>query len=252
MWLAKCLSVLLVTGLQGCAGEKPSGPAPVPLEITGHSGNLPVRLYKPHPPFQGLILFASGDGGWKPFEDRICRNLAANGFCVVGWDCRKYADAGVYDQQALVSDMTKAMNAGAEAASCPRSPSILAGYSTGAEQALAAASAHPRPDGLKGVLIIAPGERGRYGITTSDLIGLTPTGKGSFALTDLSPGLKGLRLFQIHGEHDPLAQTEWLKSLQIPHKLEVYPDGWHMFKGGPKDFQNLLMQGARWVFDEGG
>lgn len=235
--------------LQGCASG-PTSKAFTPLDVPGARGPLPVYLYKPTSPFRGVVLFASGDGGWKSFEDKICQELAVNGFCVIGWDCRKYADAGAYTQAILMADFAAAIREGSRAAGSPDKPLILAGFSTGAEQAVAAAAGKPRLSGLRGVLVIAPGERGRYGITTSDLMCITPQGEGSFALTEHSPGLAGLRLFQIHGEHDPLSQTHWLGSLTIPHKLKVYPNGWHTFQGGPPDFLALVVKAADWLLDE--
>lgn len=194
-----------------------------------------------------MVLFASGDGGWKGFEDRICQSLARQGYCVVGWDCLAYSKPGFYDQKTLASDFDTAIRSGAKAVGAPRAPLVMAGYSTGAEQVVAAAAASQRPSGLCGVVAIAPGWRGRYGITTSDLMGIAPSGEASFALEEHAPGLAGLRFFQIHGEHDPLAQTDWLKTLTIPHKLAVYPNGWHTFGGGPEDFQTLVCQAVGWV-----
>lgn len=235
--------------LAGCASER-SVRTGTAMSVEGRRGPLPVYLYKPTPPVRGVIVFASGDGGWKSFEEKICANLAAGGFCVVGWDSLKYAGEGPYDQAILASDFYTAAAEGAAAVKCPPVPLVFAGYSTGAEQAVAAAAWHPRLRKLSGVLVVAPGKRGRYGITTADLMGLTPTGKGSFDLTEHSPGLEGLRLFQIHGQYDPLAQSEWLSSLTIPHSLVEYPDGWHTFKGGPADFQELVLRGVKWVLDE--
>ena len=78
-------------------------------------------------------------------------------------------------------------------------------------------------------------------------MGLTPKGPNTFALADMASGLDGLRIFQIHGEHDPLAQTAWLEHLKAEHKLEVYPDGWHLFRGAPPDFLELVSKGASWI-----
>ena len=56
--------------------------------------SFPVRIYEADKPCRALVLFASGDGGWTAFEDKICRYLASQSLCVVGWDCRKFADPG--------------------------------------------------------------------------------------------------------------------------------------------------------------
>lgn len=126
-------------------------------------------------------------------------------------------------------------------------PVVLIGYSTGAEQAVAGAAWHTRPKGLAGVLLIAPGQRARYGITRADLMGISPHGGGSFALADFGLALDGLRVVQIHGEYDFLDSTKWLSVLRAPHKLKVYPDGWHSFKGGAPDFLKMLDDEIDWI-----
>lgn len=207
-----------------------------------------VRLYRPAKPCRAVIVFASGDGGWKPFEDKICRHLASQGLAIAGWDCLRYAGEGSYDQKALSADFSTVLLETKRACGISTPvPVIFAGYSTGAEQAVAAGAFSPRPVGLAGLLLISPGERGRYGIDTSDLMGLTPRGTGSFALSDLGPSLSGLRVMQIHGEHDPLDSTEWLKNLDATHGLKTYPGGWHFFKGGPPDFLKMLDDAIDWI-----
>ncbi len=151
---------------------------------------------------------------------------------MVGWDCRKFADPGPYDQKVLAAGFAAALDEASRINGVRDVPVIFSGYSTGAEQAVAAAAAIPRQPKLVGLLIIAPAERGRYGSTTPDLMGIKPTGKGSFGLSDLVPGMTGLRIVQIHGEHDPLDSTEWLGHLNTPYQLKIYPDGWHFFKDG--------------------
>lgn len=176
--------------------------------------------------------------------------LAASGFCVVGWDCSKYAKLGKYDRSQLSRDMGEALQQIQHRCGTGQLPVVLAGFSTGAEQVVAVASnGAQRPANLAGLLLLSPGERGRYGITTSDLLGITPKGPDTFSLAEMAPGLKGLRVYQIHGEHDPLDQTEWLHFLEVPHHLAVYPNGWHLFRGAPPDFLDLIRSGVRSVLD---
>lgn len=196
------------------------------------------------------MLLASGDGGWSGFEEKIGGELASRGFRVVCWDCQKYAALGSYDRKLLSTDMIAAIQAAGVAGTTIGKPLILAGYSTGAEQVVAVASGPWRPPQVAGLLLISPGWRGRYGISLCDRMGLPPKGSDTFSLQDLSSHLENLRIYQIHGEHDPLDQTAWLQGLKVPHKLAVYPDGWHLFKGGPPDFLTMVAKGTAWILHE--
>jgi phosphatidylglycerol lysyltransferase len=245
-FFAALLAVLLAGQVSSCGGKDGSfGGQETVLKLPRMS--FPVRIHETDKRYRAIVLFASGDGGWNPFEDKICRYLATQGLRVVGWDCRKFADPGLYDQKVLAAGFAAALHEASRINEIRDVPVVFAGYSTGAEQAVAAAAASPRQPKLVGLLLIAPTERGRYGITTSDLMGIEPVGEGSFGLSDLAQGLEGLRVVQIHGEHDPLDSTEWLARLDTPHQLEVYPDGWHFFKGGPPDFLKLLADAIDWI-----
>ncbi len=245
------LAVLVAGHFPSCRGKDGAfGGQEVFLKLPRIS--FPVRIYEPEQRCRGLILFASGDGGWKEFEDKICRYFASQGLCVVGWDCRKFADPGLYDLKILASGFAAAIEEAKRRCAIGDVPIVFSGYSTGAEQAVAAATAAPRQQKLVGLLLLAPSERGRYGITMSDLMGIKSTGTASFGLPDLAPEMKGLRIVQIHGEHDPLDSTEWLQNLDTPYQLKTYPDGWHFFEGGPPDFLKLLGDAIDWILSPAG
>jgi phosphatidylglycerol lysyltransferase len=245
---AVLLALLLWSQLSSCGGKHDAfGGEETILKLARMS--FPVRIYEAAGDCRALVLFASGDGGWKAFEDKICRYLASQGFCVVGWDCRKFADPGLYDEKVLAAGFAAAVEEAKRINGLGDVPVVFAGYSTGAEQAVAAAAASPRQARLVGLLIIGPGQRGRYGITLSDLMGINPVGEGSFGLSDLAEGIEGLRVVQIHGEHDPLDSTEWLKHLNTPYQLKIYPDGWHFFRDGPPDFLKLLADAIDWILN---
>ena len=170
------LAVLFASQVSSCGGKEGSfGGQETVLKLSRMS--FPVRIYEADKRCRAVVLFASGDGGWKAFEDKICRYLAAQGLCVVGWDCRQFADAGPYDQKVLDAGFAAALEEARRINGVRDVPVVFSGYSTGAEQAVAAAAASPRQQKLAGLLLIAPAERGRYGITTSDLMGIKPDGK---------------------------------------------------------------------------
>lgn len=220
------------------------------IDLPTVRGTVPVAVFCPSKPARALVVLASGDGGWTDFEEKISRGLAADGFCVAGWDVQKYAGKGSYDGPALARDISAALRDSARACGGSGLRVVLMGYSTGAEQMVAVAAEPGRPRDLAGLLLVSPGHRGRFGITMSDLLGMPPAGPGTFSLEELRPRLAGLRIFQIHGEHDPLDQTSWLDGLAAEHRLAVYPEGWHLFNGAPPDFIAMVTGGVDWILRE--
>ncbi len=221
-------------------------PAPSVSIPTKH-GEFSVQVFAPSGEIKALVVFGTGDGGWSYFEDRIARALSAEGYAVVGWDCRAYAKLGPYTQEDIAADVNAAIKKGRSFLRSEDGPIVLGGWSTGAEQMIAVAASPHRPKETTGLLILAPGERGRYGITMTDLLGLTPRGANTFALADMAKHLEDLRVVQFHGEKDNLDQTDWLKKLSAPHQLEVYPNAGHDFDGASPAFLEQLCQKMTWL-----
>ncbi len=241
-WLAK----LVFMFVSACTWHKAPAPAPT-VVLSTKRGDFSIQVFEPAGEAKGLVVFGTGDGGWSYFEDRIARALAHCGYGVVGWDCRAYAKLGAYGQSQLAADVRSAVAKGCELFQCDDVPVVLGGWSTGAEQMTSVAASPHRPENLAGLLLLAPGERGRYGITLSDLLGLTPRGPDTFALADLGKHLAGLRVLQFHGEQDALDQTTWLKDLTVPYRLVNFPKSNHDFGGASPEFLDRLCREMDWL-----
>jgi len=219
-------------------------------------GDFPVRVYAPKGEIKGTLLFGSGDGGWKIWEDCACQSLALDGWRVIGWDCRRYASDGFvpYSAEILGRDLQTMVSVGIGGSSRGKSV-FYGGYSTGAEQAVSGAAWMLSQQGAseclpRGLLLVAPGERGRYGITKADLIGMTPRGVGSFGLADLASSLGKIPIAQIHGSLDPLDSTKWFEGgekNQIQHRIIVIQGDGHFFGNADKSFQLELCKAADWL-----
>ena len=112
---------------------------------------------------------------------------------------------------------------------------------------MAAAGTADRPADLIGLLLVAPGSRGRYGMTTSDLLGLDPTGEGSFGLADFADQLDPLRVAQFSAGLDPLDDTSWLSSLGTPHRVFNLERTLHDMGGAGEEFQAKLDEALQWT-----
>lgn len=223
----------------------------LPLDLS--SGPFETLYFEAAHP-RGVMIVATGDGGWSgQWEEPVARHAASVGYAVGGWDCRKFADSRTFDHDKLVESFNAAVAAVRKRAGLPDDcPVWYAGWSTGAEWALNAAASPAREKHLVGVLAAAPGDRSRYGLTKSDLLGLQPQGPDTYALADLAPALHGIKLVQFAGELDPLDDTEWIERMhpETPHKLVVIPAAPHdMDKAGPRFLAEMDMA-IQWMEDQ--
>ena len=233
----------------------------LPLQLS--TGPFQTSYYEAKFP-KGIVIIASGDGGWGRYwapatkewtgqwEEPLAQHAAAAGYAVGGWDCRKFADTRKFNQTQLAEGFNAAVAAVRQRAKLPADcPVWFTGWSTGAEWALAAAASPNREPHLVGVLPAAPGDRSRYGITASDLLGQDPSGPGSFALTELAAGLRGVRIVQFAAGLDPLDDATWLKALDAgaPHKVVSIPGVPHdMGKCGTRFLAEFDMA-IQWTLD---
>ncbi|MGC4071679.1 MAG: alpha/beta fold hydrolase [Nibricoccus sp.] len=197
---------------------------------------------------RAIVILGSGDGGWSYWEERVAKHLGRT-CAVVGVDFSTYS-ASDYSQSVLAADLatltalarSRVGGKGAEL------PVIYGGWSMGAEQAVAAAGAvQSRPPGLRGLLLVAPGERGRYGLRLRDRVGLAPSGDGTFGLADFAVPLKGLRLAQFHAKYDLLDTPEWAAGLDLDLKRFDLPRGFHDFEGAGPDFLKMVDEAVDWI-----
>ena len=225
-------------------------PATEPLMLA--RGAFEVAWYLPGEgrSVRGFFVLGSGDGGWSYWETRVARHLVKNGWAVAGVDFALYATTD-FTQEILAADYTRMVNElgrRTKQAVDGRIPLVYGGWSMGAEQAMpAAAVAAGRPEGLRGLLMVAPGQRGRYGLHTPDKLGITPTGEGTFGLADFAPQLRGLKLAQLHAGLDPLDSIDWQNGLPLIHRLWEYPRAFHDFDNASPAFLALMDKAINWL-----
>ena len=230
----------------------------LPHHFPGSGEALPLIL--PHGKFQtlyynkdrqnprGIVILATGDGGWSYWEEKVAKHLADEGYAVGGWDCRKFADTRTYDAAELAAGFRLAMAAVQKRSGAGSVPIWYGGWSTGAEQAVAAAAFPGRPEELVGLLLAAPGRTGRYGIEESDLLGVEPSGENTFRMSSLAPKLKGLKIVQFAAGFDPLDDTSWLPALgSIPHQLVELPTALHDMGKAGDEFLEKLDKAMAWT-----
>ena len=222
----------------------------LPLQLS--TGAFQTTYYAADNP-KGILIVASGDGGWSnQWEEPTARHAAATGYAVGGWDCRKFADTRSFNQAQLAEAFNAAVAAVRKRAKLADDcPVWFTGWSTGAEWAVAAAATPEREKHLVGILAAATGDRSRFGINASDLLGLPPAGPDSFALADLAPALQGVRIAQFSAGLDLLDGVGWLAALgpRTPHKLVRIPGVPHDMGGAGERFLAEFDMAIQWMID---
>ena len=231
-----------------------------------HGGDMMLRIYEPDDlPPRAIYIFGSGDGGWSPWEDQISVWLRDMGVYVVGWDFNRYAIKKVtnadgkeieehddFTKEDLGRDMAIMAKAAMDRIGKGDDiPVIYGGWSSGAVQAVPAAEWKGRPKTLVGLMLFGSDIRGRYGLRDSDLIGKTPVGPGTFALSEFNKAVENLRVVQFHGTADFMASTSWIRTLKSPHALYEMPRANHGFDGPSEEFsEDYLPRGVDWILGD--
>jgi lysylphosphatidylglycerol synthetase-like protein (DUF2156 family) len=245
----RCLALLLLALSPALADEEDDVPVPR-LAVHLARGPETVRLYEPDDlPPRAIFVFGSGDGGWSAWEDVISHWLREDGIFVVGFNMREYAKQD-YDAATLGRDMAALAREAATRGGGTDTPVIYGGWSMGAVQVVAAAAWKDRPVDLAGLMLMSADSRGRYGLRAKDELGVTPTGPGTFALSDFSNAMTKLRVAQFHGGADFMASTAWIRSLKSKHQLYTIPGANHGFDGPSDDFHRYLLHGINWVLGD--
>jgi phosphatidylglycerol lysyltransferase len=230
----------------GLAAESPGRDLTVPLT----RGAFTLHAFAPVQAAKRLIVFGTGDGGWSPWEQKVCAALAQAGNYVLGLDFRAYARTD-YTLDTLRQDAATLVAAGLKEAGNAQLPVILGGWSMGAAQSVPMAAAPGLTPRVAGLLLVAPSERGRYGLRAADELGFLPKGEGTFALSDFGAALKNIPIAQYHAEKDFLDAPGWLGAHPGPHKLVSEPEVWHDFGGANDAFIGKLKQGLAWLDQPG-
>ncbi len=253
------IAALIVTGMNyGWWSRRThvAAPANYDLVVPLTRGSFTLKVYSPGEDFvpKALIIFGSGDGGWKPiWEDRVASYLSSKGYAVAGIDFKTYSQTD-FSEEILGKDTLTIAAAMRKRLDASEVPLVIGGFSMGAVEAIPQAvyilaRDHEESEKLTGLVVCAPGKRGRYGLRMEDTMDEEPTGPDTFAIADFSKKLGALRVAQFHGGGDILSSRLWLNRLEAPHRLWELPNGFHSFSGASDAFLAQLSEGLNWVLD---
>jgi phosphatidylglycerol lysyltransferase len=200
----------------------------------------------PQGPTSAIIIFASGDGGWSELEENISLTLEHHGYEVIGINSNAYAETD-YDLPTLQADYDRIIQKAEERYGSRRTPVILAGWSMGAAQVIAAAGGPHRPRDLAGLLLLDPCSRGRYGLRLLDRTDFLPTGPGTFAVDQFAKAMGTLRVVQWHAAEDSIDSRAWLVSLTAPHEELDFQNTGHYYTNDRANFLAQLIDSIPWI-----
>lgn len=195
-----------------------------------------------------LVFLASGEGGWRKFDDLIAGCLSDAGYWVGGLDVMGYFWKAQDDREALASDARAYASALAKAAGRPEgTPIVLAGFSFGADLSPWIAGAGGWGKRVAGLLMIGPDETGSLEFRVSEILGFSAKDH-IFKVSDALATAAGVPVLFIHGEKDHDSAAPALHAgASEPKKILIVPDAGHHFSGKEDLFRSALVEGMAWI-----
>jgi type IV secretory pathway VirJ component len=176
-------ATVLALALTACPSAKPPY---VPRDPVLRA--LPLYFYPASDSAKAVVIFFGNDIGFWDAHDRLARQLASNGYTVIGVDIKKYIDRlpepYASREAAFDSSIDGVIARAVREMRATSLPLVLGGHSFGADLALWTA-AHAPPPHTVGVLALAPTARSHFYVTATDRANIgEPDEPGSFAISD--------------------------------------------------------------------
>ncbi|HEY3174833.1 MAG TPA: AcvB/VirJ family lysyl-phosphatidylglycerol hydrolase [Candidatus Polarisedimenticolia bacterium] len=240
-------SLLLSCG----AGSLAAADSPVSVKVATSRGEFKLMVFHPPadtPPGKPGILFISGEGGWRRFDDLIASDLAGLGHWVGGVDAMEYFWQPQDDRQALAVDFRAYAAALARAAKGPEdTPVVLGGFSFGADLAPLLAGSGGWGERLGGLLMIGPDETGSLAFRLMEILGFESKDH-VFSVAEALRAASGTPVAFIHGEKDGSSATPSLHERATgPKKLIVVAGADHHFSGREDRLRAALGESMEWL-----
>ncbi len=236
------------------AGAASRAPSPQRLHVETSRGTLELRVYAPASSDEGEppVLFLSGEGGWRRFDEGLAAHARAAGFWVGGFDCWSYFWKPQDDRDALARDIRACADALARAAGRPPgAPFILAGYSFGADLVPWIAGGADWGGRLRGLLMIGPDLTGSLEVRISELLGFRPS-THVFSVSDALRSAAGVPVVLVHASKDDSSDAPALAAVASdPKKLIVVEGGSHHFSGAERGLEEAVAGGLGWLLATG-
>ena len=222
----------VVTGLCFWLGLWTGSQAWAAKQIAPSVSDLPLVEIAGSRADQTLVLFLSGDGGWRDLDKTIAERLAGEGLQVVGFDCLRYFWAARSPAE-LAEALGRTMDHYRRSWGSQRF--VLAGYSFGADVLPAALSRMPdelRSDVIK-VVLLGLSDQAEWVIHPAEWIGIRAAGDP--VLPDAAK-LDMRRVLCISGREE---EVSLCRDPALSQAERIETSGGHHFDG---DYQGLALK----------
>lgn len=229
--MGNTLTILLLASLlathaphSGTAAAPPMAAAVAP---SGDSvSDLPLHpVSAGNGPWHTMAVFLTGDGGWAPFDERVCADLAAAGMPTIALDTGDYFSRLRTPDEAARA-LARTVRHGLAEFGAERV--TLIGYSFGADVMpfLLARLPEELQAKVDRVALMSPGPIAPFQVTAAERIGLdSPGGRPTVpALAEVSSAKADIRC--LYGEGDPDAICP---GLRLPGTTPIRLPGGHGF-----------------------
>lgn len=193
------------------------------LDAASGFAGLPVVSIKPQAAPRGLVIFFSGDGGWRDLDKTMGEWMATQGYEVLGFDALRYFWAEKKPEQ-IASDIQTVVAAGDPTSQLPV---LLAGYSFGADTVPFAWPKLPAAlrDRIRLVALLAPSLETGFQVSVAGWLGMSG---GSNAVVPAIAAMPADKVLCIHGadEKDAACTNPALADVKT-----IMTKGGHHFDG---------------------
>ena len=227
------------------------------IELNRHA----IRLHFANPttdPSAPLLVYATGDGGWKRKDLAAYKELVALGYPIVGFDARDYVthlgDVSVTTPEALAADYARIIAAAREALRLSSTcPVILVGISRGAGLSVVAAGDKTLRASLDGVLAVALTREEEYVKWYRRLLPHEPRPDQMemVALYEYLPHLEGTPVAVVQSTRDhylPADEARQLFGVDTPTRwLQAIEAANHSFGGARSQLYQAMRRAIDWI-----
>ncbi len=238
------------------AAAVPGSSRPLALETSVVVREHPLTLHlslTPKHPVDPLVLYTTGDGGWRGGDKDLFDRLVAWGYPVAGFSARDYLnhlgeDVETITSEAMAADFAALIRAAKAALNLPVATRVvLVGKSRGAGMDVAVGSQESIRARLRGVIAIALTREEEY-VADAPAAG----GPAAMLLTySALPGLGRTPVAIIQSTHDdylPAAEARTLFGPDTPSRtLRPIESSDHNFDGGEAALYRELTSCFDWI-----